>query len=315
MMRTAWWRPLVATLAVACTVTTAFGCSSATTSADEGPFSYDADAPLDVVDLGVVDPDYPLAVHDISYHSGDDVVEAYLVVPPGDGPWPAAVYVHGAGADRRSMLAPAAWLAARGAVTIAISAPSAATPQPSGSTARERLEEHRGLEVGDVVAVRRALDVLSERDDVDPSRLAYVGWSAGARAGAILAGVEPRLRRLVLLAPGSAPVSDFVEAASPADKDAVREIMSSVDPLAYIARGPEGAILIQNGTEDNVIPRAALDAIVAAAPKGTDARWYAGAGHEVGFQAYREHLDWLQEELGMDGPPVPGAQTGPDPDA
>jgi dienelactone hydrolase len=304
-------RLLTVLVAGACFVVLA-GCGGGASSADQGPFAYDESAPLEAVDNGVVDPDYPLAVHDVSYLSDGKRIEAFLVLPPGDGPWPAAVYVHGAGADRRSMLGAATWLAARGAVTLAISAPSAGAPEPTGATPVARLEKHRDLEVGDVVAVRRAVDMLAERDDIDADRIGYIGWSAGARAGAILAGIEPRLRALVLLAPGSARVSEFVAAASPEDKAAVESVMSSIDPLTYIARGHEGSILIQDGEQDAVIPREALQAVIDAAPADTDTRWYEG-GHEVGLQAYREHLDWLQEHLDVEGPPVPGAQSGPEP--
>jgi dienelactone hydrolase len=221
------------------------------------------------------------------------------------------VYVHGAGSDRLSMLGPATWLAARGAVTLAISQPSGTSdPAGAGTTGLERLEAHRALEVGDVVAVRRAIDLLEQRDDVDAGRIGYVGWSAGARTGSILAGVEPRLRALVLVAPGSAPVSAFVAAARQADKAAVERVMSSVDPLAYIAHGDADALLIQEAEKDVVIPRTAIDALVAAAPEGTEVRWY-DADHTMGPVAYEEHLDWLQQRLGIDGPPVPGAQTGP----
>jgi dienelactone hydrolase len=278
---------------------------------DEGPFGYDDTTPPEVEDAGVVDPDYPLAVHDISFASGEHRVQAFLVVPPGDGPWPAAVYVHGAGSDRLSMLGPATWLAARGAVTLALSMPSAAAEPPSGGTNVDRLEAHRAIEVGDVVVARRAIDLLAARDDVDPDRIAYVGWSAGARTGALLAGVEPRLHSLVLIAPGSAPVSQFVAAAAEEDKAAVREIMSSIDPLAAIARAEPERLLIQEAERDLVIPRTAIDAFLAAAPDGAEVRWYA-TDHAMGPAAYEEHLDWLQERLGIDGEPVPGAQTGPE---
>ncbi len=164
--------------------------------------------------------------------------------------------------------------------------------------------------MADVVAVRRAVDLLASRDDVDADRIGYVGWSAGARTGAILAGVEPRLRALVLVAPGAAPVSEFVAAAADADKAAVERVMSSIDPLTYIARGHADRLLIQEGKQDAVIPRTAIDALIDAAPKGTEVRWY-DADHTMGPVAYSEHLDWLQERLGVDGPPVPGAQTGP----
>jgi dienelactone hydrolase len=287
---------------------TVAGCGSET--ADEGPFAYDSSQPLAFDDLGVVDPDYPVAVHDVSYGSSSGRVEAFLVVPPGDGPWPAAVYVHGAGSDRLSMLGPATWLAARGAVTLAISAPSGSAGEPKGATGLARLEEHRAIEVADVVAVRRAVDLLRERDDVDPDRIGYVGWSAGARTGSILAGLERRLHSLVLIAPGAARVAEYVEAARPEDKAAVEQVMSSIDPLAYIARGDAESLLIQEAEQDRVIPRTAIDALVAAAPEGTEVRWY-DTGHAMGPKAYAEHLDWLQERLGITGPAVPGAQTGP----
>ena len=284
------------------------GCGAGD-AVDEGPFGYDASQALAFADAGVVDPNYPLAVHDVSYEAGDGRVEAFLIVPPGDGPWPAAVYVHGSGSDRLSMLGPATWLAARGAITLAISAPSGSAGDRGGAGV-DRLVEHRQLEVGDVVAVRRAIDLLRERDDVDPDRIAYIGWSAGARTGSILAGVEPRLHSLVLIAPGAAPVSEFVDEAAPEAREAVRDLMSSIDPLFYIARGDAKRLLIQEGDNDVVIPRTAIDALTDAAPDGTEVRWY-DADHALGPQAYEEHLDWLQERLGIDGPPVQGAQTGP----
>jgi dienelactone hydrolase len=284
------------------------GCGSE--ERDEGPFAYDASQPLAFDDQGVVDPDYPVAVHDVSYGSGRNRIQAFLVVPPGDGPFPAAVYVHGAGSDRLSMLGPATWLAARGAVTLAISAPSGSAGEPEGATGLARLEAHRDLEVGDVVAVRRAVDLLAEREDVDADRIGYVGWSAGARTGSILAGVEPRLHALVLVAAGAAPVAEYVAAAQPEDKQDVERVMSSIDPLTYISRADADALLVQEAEKDLVIPRTAIDALVAAAPKGTEVRWY-DADHTMGPVAYAEHLDWLQERLGITGPPVPGAQTGP----
>ena len=287
---------------------TVAGCGSET--ADEGPFAYDPSQPLAFDDLGVVDPDYPVAVHDVSYGSSSGRVEAFLVVPPGDGPWPAAVYVHGAGSDRLSMLGPATWLAARGAVTLAISAPSGSAGEPEGATGLARLEAHRAIEVADVVAVRRAVDLLRERDDVDPDRIGYVGWSAGARTGSILAGLERRLHSLVLIAPGAARVAEYVDAARPEDKEAVKQVMTSIDPLAYIARGDAESLLIQEAEQDSVIPRTAIDALVAAAPEGTEVRWY-DTGHAMGPKVYAEHLDWLQERLEITGPAVPGAQTGP----
>lgn len=292
---------MLATLAAAC------GGGDAV---DEGPFAYDASRPLATTDRGVVDDDYPIAVHDLSYVSGGDTVDAFLAVPPGHTRRPAVVYVHGAGSTRDSMIGPALWLAARGAVTLAITAPSSTAGAPSASSGLDRLRWQQELEIRDVVAIRRAFDLLVARDDVDADRLGYVGWSAGARAGAIVAGVEPRAHSLVLISGGSAPVSDFVQAAPPDLRPQVEETMTSIDPLRYIARARPGSLLLQDGRRDSVVPRKALEALIDAAPADTDVRWY-DAEHALGPVAYRDHMRWLAERLGIDGPPVAGAKTGP----
>ena len=278
---------------------------------DEGPFVYDAGRPLSTTDRGVVDDDYPIAVHDLSYVAGGDTIDAFLAVPPGRARRPAVVYVHGAGSTRESMVGPALWLAARGAVTLAITAPSSAASAPAVTGTLDRLAWQRSLEIRDVIAVRRAVDFLSERDDVDPKRLGFVGWSAGARAGAILSGVEPRFHSLVLISGGSAPVSAFVQAAPAALRPEVEETMSSIDPLRYIAKARPGSLLLQDGRRDAVIPRDS-------APEADRRR---SRGHPGALVRRRSrarpdrlpgsHATGSASSSGIDGPVVPGAKSGP----
>ena len=283
-------------------------CSGGTPEPGDA-FAYDASAPRDVVDSGVVNAPYPVAVHELSYRSGDDRVEAYLAVPPGAGARPAVLYLHAARSDRTQLLQPALWLAARGVVTMTITAPSI-QDEPADLPPREALERYASQAARDVIAARRALDLLAARSDVDPERLGVVGWSAGGRAAAILAGVDSRVRAAVLLAPGAAPVSEFVAAAPKDLRVAVEETMSRIDPFAAIARAPAGGVLVQAGREDEVVPRRATEALVASAPPATELRWY-DAGHALNDDAYREHMSWLARRLAVTGPPVAGATTGP----
>ena len=114
----------------------------------------------------------------------------------------------------------------------------------------------------------------------------------------------------MLISGGSAPVSEFVQAA-PADlRPQVEETMSSIDPLRYIAQARPGSLLLQDGRRDCVIPRKALQALIDAAPDGTEVRWY-DAEHALGPVAYREHMRWLADQLDIDGPPVPGREDRP----
>jgi len=183
------------------------GSSSRQAAASTGPFAYDASQPLRFVDRGRVNRDYPVAVDDVSYTSGRDRISAFLVHAPGaKGRRPAVIYLHGAGGDRQELLVPSTWVAARGGLALTITAPSSVAAQPAGQGAAF-VRWQADTQKRDVVAVRRAIDLLSQRKDVDPDRIGFVGWSSGSHTGGILAGVEPRLQAIVLMSGGVAPVS------------------------------------------------------------------------------------------------------------
>jgi dienelactone hydrolase len=286
------------------------GGATSPKSGSSSPFAYDASRSLALRDGGRVNSNYPIAVRDVSYASGGRRVEAFLAVPPGAGRRPAAVYLHGSGGDRRQLLVPAVWLAGRGAVTLAITAPSVQAPVQPGLEPAAELRRQRDLAVADVLAVRRGFDLLGARRDVDGSRLGFVGWSAGARTGALLAGVERRVRAFVLMSGGATPVSEYAANAPANLRNDVRRLLGEVDPLRTIGHARAGTLLLQDGRRDTIVPRDALDALVRAAPDGTDVRWYP-AGHDLDKAAYRDQLAWLTRRLEIDGPPVRGAVTGP----
>jgi dienelactone hydrolase len=304
-------RPLVCVL-LAC-VLLAAGCSGSTEHATRrahDPFAYEA-TPLRFADRGRVNTGYPIAIRDVSYTAGHDRIAAYLVLPPKtDTRVPAVIYLHGSGGDRGQFVVPATWLAARHAIGLVITAPSATARSVASSSPAARLGQQVRLEERDVIAVRRGVDLLRRRADVDPSRIGFVGWSAGARAGAILAGVEPRLRTLVLMSGGATPISVYAARAPASLRPTIRRYLTIVDPLRYVGRANPPGLLLQDGRRDQVVPRSALDAVAGAAPKGTTVRWY-DADHGLNAKAYHDQLVWLARKLRLVGPPVNGALTGP----
>jgi dienelactone hydrolase len=282
--------------------------SSARTPSRTAIFGYDASAPLRYVDRGRVNRrPYPIAVHDVSFSSAGRRIEGYLVVPPGRGRHPAVVFVHGAGGDRTELLAPAAWLAARNVVSLTITAPSSSA-RTSAPTPTALLAQARAITIADVVAVRRAVDALASLHSVDRRRIGYVGFSAGARLGALIAASEPRVRALALLSAGAVHVSAYAAAAPPSLRPQVRRVLGSVDPIRFIAYARPGSLLLEDGRKDMVVPRVALLNIAHAAPKGTPLRWY-NAPHGLNRAAYRDAFAWLARKLPIQGEPVRGAAT------
>src|SRR5204862_7331613 len=112
------------------------------------------------------------------------------------------------------------------------------------------------LTVHDVVAIRRAVDVLQSLPQVDRHRIGYVGWSLGARTGAFVAAAEPRVKALVLLSAGADPLSAYVAAAPAYLRARVRPALGSVDPIRYIAWAKPGSVLLEDGAKDEVVPHA-----------------------------------------------------------
>ena len=278
-------------------------------SRESTPFDYDASAPLQYTDKGVMNDAYPIKLHDVSFTSDGRRVEAIVDVPPGGGPFPAVLYLHGSGGDRTQLLGPAAWMAARGVVAMTITMPEGAIP--ADATPQERLVAERKSAVGTVVAARRAVDALQSLPQVDDGRIGLVGWSAGARIGAILAGVDRRIEAFDLLSGGAPPLQDYVANAPPSLKPLVRRELGAVDPLRWIAQARKGTVLLQDGRKDEVVPAAALNELAKAAGTAAEVRWYATQGHAPGPKAFGEQLDWMAAKLGVGAPVVEGANPGP----
>jgi dienelactone hydrolase len=285
------------------------GRSTGAASGGSAPFAYDASTPLRYVDRGVVNPAYPIKVHDVSFTTPSGRrVDGMLAVPPGKGPFPGALYLHGSPGDRTQLLVPATWLAARGVVALTITMPAGTIP--AASAGKERLVAERKAAVGTVVAARRAVDVLQSLPQVDDDRIGLVGWSAGARFGAIIAGVEPRIGAFDLFSGGSLPVQEYAAEAPEELRPAVIRELGVVDPLRWVAQARPGTILLQNGRTDEIVPRKALDALADAAGAAAEVRWY-DQGHTPSKQAYLDQLEWMAAKLGVDGPVVKGAASGP----
>ncbi|HEX2304446.1 MAG TPA: dienelactone hydrolase family protein [Gaiella sp.] len=278
--------------------TLAAGCGK-TDGGAEGPLAYDHRSPL-AIERGARSEGEGTVVQELSYASGDDRVEGYLVAPSAtDARVPAVVFLHGAGGDRSEQLESARKLAARGAVALTITAPSRRKAPSPGATPEALVRWQGDVVAADVIAARRGLDLLAADERVDADRLGIVGWSAGGRLATLVSAVDERVRATVLMSVGALPVAEYVDAAPAELRDVVREVLEPIDPLSRLGDA-QGAVLVQAGRRDSLVPRRALEAVIAASPEDRRFAWYL-AGHELNARAQTDRLDWLAEQLGIGG--------------
>lgn len=145
--------------------------------------------------------------------------------------------------------------------------------------------------------LRRALDVLLRQPGIDPARVAYVGHDFGMMYGAILAGIDHRIRGSVLMA-GTSCLSDWFllgRKLPPEQEQAVKVKLSPLCPILYLPHAM-GPILLQFGNKDEYVPLKNARALADAAPEPKRVRFY-DAGHSLDGSARVDRLQWLALRL------------------
>jgi len=292
---------------------TAQGAAQAQANGDSLPlhlFVYDRSAPVALRDsLRTTDAD-SVAVYAVSFASPrGGRATGVLCVPQGNGPFAGILLQHGMPGNAEQTLVAARNLARHGAVVLSLDAPWARRGGPAVAfTAQDSADQ-----VQLITDMQRGVDVLVARRDVDPSRLAYVGVSYGGAMGALLAGVERRLKTYILAVGDGGLVSHFTGADDPPEgpMGVSRErwnrwlaAMRPIEPLRFVARAAPASIFFQAGRQDRLVPPADAAWLHRAASEPKTVRWY-DAGHGLGPQARVDQLEWLHRTVATRRPLSP----------
>ncbi|HEX2190878.1 MAG TPA: hypothetical protein VHG51_18365 [Longimicrobiaceae bacterium] len=268
-------------------------------------FAYDRTAPLELREGA------PVAAGSVSHRPVSFAgprggrATGVLVVPDGPGPFAGILLMHGAPGSAERMLPLAAELSEHGAVVLALDAPFARRGGPPVRFTPADSAEQVQL----VVELQRGVDLLLARPDVDPERLAFVGRSYGGTIGALLAGVERRLKTYVLgVADGGlvAHVTGAGDAGPLGDLPAERmerwlAAMRPIEPSRFVGRAPPASILFQSARRDELVRAADAEALHRAARQPYTVRWY-DAGHRATPEVMRDQLEWLHRTVGTRRP-------------
>lgn len=286
-------------------------------------FAYDATLPLNARD-SLRERIDGIEVRNLSFDSPKGGRVTGLLYLPGDGGaglHPGVIVAHGAPGNSTGYGTMTTALAAArsGAVVISIDAPFARRhDDPLAFTPADSADM-----VQLMVDLRRSVDYLVARGDVDPARIGYIGTSFGGGTGALFAGVEPRLRAAVLRVGDGGLVSHFSEpcAADAAGADAVTgcrtylppldempaterdrwvAAMLPVEAIRFVGQS-RAALLLQNARQDQLVPPTHARRLAEAAPAGTPQEWY-DSGHRLPNAALVSGLRFLHERLGLAAP-------------
>lgn len=163
-----------------------------------------------------------------------------------------------------------------------------------------------------VVEVRRAVDYLASRQDVDPKRITLFGISLGAIMGTSALAFEDRFSSGILMWGGGDLPKLLTEnkytrqTEQPYLKPLLRLVnmffLSQAEPLRSIHHISPRPLLFQNALHDEIIPKVCTEAYFEKAGTPKEILWY-DCGHETGLsrelilKIIDDQILWLKQTV------------------
>lgn len=285
-------------------------------------YRYNVKAPLAVKMVSVKTLSNARMVKFSYASAGGQRVPALLYLPltaSKSKPAPCLILLHGLGGNKEQMSLLAGLAAPLGYASLIIDeyaqgerAGKAGLPKTGAGMQQELMTGVRQT----AIDVRRGLDYLQTRPEINARRVGLIGISLGAIIGAVTAGVDTRLKATALIAGGgdwgiilktlserNVPVGgQKLNGLQGMDWDLLRAVLAPEDPLTFAAHIAPRPLLMECGRKDLVIVPAAAQALYDAARKPANAHvqidWYENAGHVPGFDLIYPTLQkWMAQNL------------------
>lgn len=238
-------------------------------------------------------------------------VPGLLTLPAsGAGPFPAVVFVHGSGQRKHFIEEIATPFNEAGFAMASFDQHMRGTRQVAGNWRQGMAWRERAWKT--VADTRRLVDYLETRPDIDPERIYLVGASWGAITGTSVVAQDKRIKAAVLVV-GGGDINTMLDAPLIRDnvprlalalaRPVVRYFMGAADPVRHAPRTAPTPVLMQCGSDDQLVSPEAGEALFAALSEPKELRWYpidhpgirAGDGPEI-LRMLDDGLAWIAEQ-------------------
>ncbi|MEQ8676144.1 MAG: hypothetical protein RIC84_23205 [Aggregatilineales bacterium] len=265
-------------------------------------FTYDSALPLDVHEIGSSTRNGAI-IKNITFVAAPqtDPISAYLVLPETDGEGTNAgiLWGHWLGEEhcnREQYLDEAVELARAGVVSVL---PDAMWSQADWYGNRVPADDYANG-IAQVIAFRRALDVLCGQSGVDAQRIAFVGHDYSGMYGTLMAGVDHRPKAFVFIAVAPSFFDWAFFANQPESRvDYIRQ-NAPLEPMDYLRQIKNASILMQFAKHDVYIGHMKNREFFHNAPEPKALKMYDEADHSMNLPEIRaDRIEWLKENLGV----------------
>ena len=254
------------------------------------------------------DKSLPLNIHEeiVENKSGYVIIKVYfdsvnnervpglLVLPKRKEKVPCIVFLHGYGGSKDDIREAAELIAGEGYAIMAIDAEYHGERKENGKElySIDISDSVRGI-IQTVIDLRRAVDYLETRPEIDIERIGYVGGSMGGILGAIFIGVEPRIKAAALIVAGgnmSLMIRESQHYTMPAIREYLQKegisyedlqkMLDPIDPINFIEYFAPRPVVFHLGKFDKIVPAEAGRQLYEKAGEPKQVYWY-DTGHNV----------------------------------
>jgi hypothetical protein len=224
------------------------------------------------------------------------ICSAAIIVPPGDGPFPAGVWL---GSGDKDWQPYATEFSKLGAVSLVL--------DNCGNASLYDARAFYAEEVQNIINIGRAVDILSARKDVDRKRIAFVGHSGGAMLGVDAVAVDGRFKAAVFESGLQGLTYHVCTSSHPFAIEMRKELkhhlpeyvstLAPLDAIHYVGHEAPTVLLFQSARLDEGVTQAEAKALFDAASEPKQLIWY-DTGHKMELPSVtKDRTEFLRQQL------------------